>query len=92
MTEAERAELSYSQAVSRLEEILERLERGEVDIDELSTMVQEAAELVSLCRRKLTQAEMQVRRITERLEREGEQPGPPPESAPGGGEEEEVPF
>ncbi|MGY4706521.1 exodeoxyribonuclease VII small subunit [Candidatus Bipolaricaulota sp. J31] len=88
VAEAERTELSYSQAVSRLEEILERLERGEVDIDELSAMVQEAAELVSLCRRKLTQAEMQVRRITERLERESEQPEP----SAGVGEEEEVPF
>ncbi len=91
MAEAERAEPTYSQAVSRLEEILERLERGEVDIDELSAMVEEAAELVSLCRRKLTEAEMQVRRITERLEREAEAPAPPAEPAPGEGEEE-VPF
>lgn len=82
-------DLSYSQAVKRLEEILERIERGEADIDELSDLVAEAAELVSVCRRKLTQAEMQVKRITERLERE-EAPaeGPPPQE-PG---PEEVPF
>jgi len=80
------AELSYTQAVKRLDEILERIERGEVDIDELSALVEEAANLVSLCRKKLTQAEMQVKRITERLERETEEaPQAPPE-------EGEVPF
>jgi exodeoxyribonuclease VII small subunit len=77
--------------VARLDEILERIERGEVDIDELSALVEEAAGLVSLCRRKLTQAEMQVKRITERLEREAEEvpPEAPPEEGLG---EEEVPF
>lgn len=84
MEDKAQGELSYSRAVARLEEILERIEKGEVDIDELSSLVEEAAELVSLCRRKLTQAEMQVKRITERLEREE---GP----APGAGGEE-VPF
>ena len=81
------AELSYAQAVKRLDEILERIERGEVDIDELSALVEEAANLVSLCRKKLTQAEMQVKRITERLERETEET--PQEVPP---EEGEVPF
>ena len=80
-------ELSYTQAVKRLDEILERIERGEVDIDELSALVEEAANLLSLCRKKLTQAEMQVKRITERLERETEET--PQETPP---EEGEVPF
>lgn len=83
--EGRKTELSYTQAVGRLEEILERIERGEVDIDELSSLVKEAADLVALCREKLTQAEMEVKRITERLEREE----PPPEASGGS---EEVPF
>lgn len=86
MGQLERPELSYSQAVARLDEILERIERGEVDIDQLSSLVEEAAELVSLCKAKLTQAEMQVKRITERLEQEAEEE---PEGAPA---EEEPPF
>lgn len=94
MADETRSELSYSQAVSRLEEILERIEKGEADIDELSSLVEEAADLVSLCKKKLTQAEMQVQRITERLEREGHpgEPAPPEESPPFGNGEEEVPF
>jgi len=91
--EKNRAELSYSQAISRLEEILDLIERGEADIDELSALVEEAAGLVSLCRRKLTQAEMQVKRITERLEREKEEsPAPPAPEGNSQEEGEEVPF
>ncbi len=63
-------EISYGEAASRLEEILQRIEEGEVDIDELSGLVQEAAGLVSLCRKKIQAAEMQVQTITEQLERE----------------------
>jgi exodeoxyribonuclease VII small subunit len=63
-------EMSYGDASARLEEILHRIEEGEVDIDELSGLVREAAELVSLCRGKIHAAEVQVRTITEQLERE----------------------
>jgi exodeoxyribonuclease VII small subunit len=48
-----------------------------VDVDELSGLVREAAELVTLCRRKIQAAEIQVKTITEQLEREG----PAPEEA-----------
>jgi len=63
-------EKSYTEAVARLDEILNLIEEGEVDIDALSGLVTEAAELVTLCRQKITAAEVQVREITERLERE----------------------
>jgi len=82
----ERSEFSYAQAAARLDEILEKIERGEVDIDELSQLVAEAADLVTLLRKKITAAEMQIKTITERLEREGT---PPEEEGP---KEDEVPF
>lgn len=63
-------ELSYGEAATRLEQILQRIEEGEVDIDQLSALVQEAAGLVSLCRKKIHAAEMQVQTITAQLERE----------------------
>ena len=72
-----------------MEEILERIEKGEADIDELSSLVEEAAGLVSLCKKKLTQAEMQVKRITERLEREEHEA---PQETPTENGNEEVPF
>jgi exodeoxyribonuclease VII small subunit len=63
---------SYGKAAERLEEILRKIEDGEVDIDELSGLVQEAAGLVSLCREKIHAAEVQVRTITEQIEREAD--------------------
>jgi len=63
-------ELSYGDAAARLEEILRRIEEGKVDIDELSGLVGEAAGLVTLCRDKIQAAEVQVKTITEQLERD----------------------
>ena len=63
-------DLSYGEAAARLEEILRRIEEGKVDIDELSGLVAEAAGLVALCRGKIHAAEMQVKTITEQLERD----------------------
>lgn len=71
---------AYGEAASRLEEILAKIEEGEVDIDELSGLVKEAAGLVTLCREKIRAAEVQVKTITEQLERE----------APAAGDEDEV--
>ena len=62
--------LSYGAAATRLEEILAKIEEGQVDIDELSGLVKEAAELVTLCRGKIQAAEVQVQTITAQLERE----------------------
>jgi len=78
MARQDQKEPTYGKAASRLEEILNQIEEGEVDIDELSGLVQEAAELVSLCRDKIHAAEVQVKTITEQLERDSpsEEPGP----------------
>jgi exodeoxyribonuclease VII small subunit len=71
MTKAKGAkEPSYGEAAGRLEEILHRIEEGQVDIDELSGLVAEAAQLVTLCRGKIHAAEVQVKTITEQLERD----------------------
>ncbi len=61
---------SYGESATRLEEILGKIEEGEVDIDELSGLVHEAAGLVTRCREKIQAAEFQVKTITEQLERE----------------------
>jgi len=75
-------EMSYGEAAARLEEILRRIEEGKVDIDELSGLVAEAAGLVALCREKIHAAEVQVKTITEQLERDVAD-----EDEPAGGED-----
>ena len=71
MTKSDKSKTpTYGEAAGRLEEILAKIEEGQVDIDELSGLVKEAAELVTLCRNKIHAAEVQVQTITEELERE----------------------
>ncbi|MCP3981734.1 MAG: exodeoxyribonuclease VII small subunit [bacterium] len=66
---------AYGEAAKRLEEILGKIEEGQVDIDELSGLVEEAAGLVTLCRDKIHAAEIQVKTITEQLERDAPDAG-----------------
>ena len=53
----------YAEALEELEAILAELEREEVDVDVLATKVRRAAELIRLCRARITDARMQVDQI-----------------------------
>ncbi len=62
--------MTYGQAAQRLDDILQSIEGGQADIDELSKLVDEAAGLVTLCRDKIEAAEVQVTKIAADLTRE----------------------
>ena len=53
-------DLSYTEAMTRLETILNQLEEGNKSVDELSSLVKEAAELVKHCRAKLKTTESDI--------------------------------
>lgn len=63
-------EMTYSEALAELEHIMKRLEGEEVDIDELSGLVQRASELLTLCRDKIYKTEKEVEKILNNLEKE----------------------
>ena len=54
--------MTYEQAVKRLEEIVNRLEGGEMDIDSLTANLKEAKGLVEFCKEKLTNVEAEVKK------------------------------
>ncbi len=54
---------SYEQALEMLQEIVRKLERKEVKIDELSKSVVKANELVEICRKKLDKTEEEINKI-----------------------------
>lgn len=56
-------ELSFSNAMKEVEAILGRMERGEMDIDELSASVRKASELLRFCQKKLKSTEEEIDRI-----------------------------
>jgi len=63
-------EISYTEAVSELAAIMEQLEKEEVDIDDLSGLVQRASELLAICREKIYKTEKEVEKILLDLEKE----------------------
>lgn len=57
--------IKYEEAVSQLENIVERLENNETDIDELSSQLKQAQQLIRLCKDKLTKTDEEIKKILE---------------------------
>lgn len=54
---------SYTEAVLQIEEILDQIENGELDVDQLAEKVKQASELLKICRGKLFDTEKEIDRI-----------------------------
>ena len=70
------ASIGYGEAVAELEQILEQLERPDVDVDVLARQVQRAAELIRLCRERIAAARVEVETVVTELEDMGDTPAP----------------
>ncbi len=56
-------DISYEDALSRLESILENLRSEKVNVDELSKQLQESYKLVRLCQAKIRGVETEIKRV-----------------------------
>ena len=54
---------SYNEAINEIEVILEKIENGEPDVDELTSLVKRAGYLIKLCRTKLQLTEKEINSI-----------------------------
>ena len=61
-------DLKYTYAFDELKQIVSDIEDGEISVDELSIKVKRAAELIKLCKAKLTSTEEDVNQILKELE------------------------
>ena len=61
-------EIGYGDAMRELDEILEELERDDLDVDVLAARVQRASELIQLCRGRIARAQADVDRVVTDLE------------------------
>jgi exodeoxyribonuclease VII small subunit len=68
--------IGYSEAVAELEQILEKLERPDVDVDVLARQVQRAAELIRMCRARIAAARIEVETVVTQLDDLGESGAP----------------
>lgn len=55
--------LNYSKAFEELQQIVSDIEEGETGVDELAEKVKRAAELIRICKAKLTSTEEDVEKI-----------------------------
>lgn len=60
-------QLSYKEALEKINSIVERIENDDPDIDELSNMVKEATSLISQCKEKLENTEADIQSSLEKL-------------------------
>ncbi len=73
---AKKKQPTFGEAVAEVEDILARLEGDDIDVDDLSTEVKRAVELVSLCREKLRSTEVEVKDFVARLETDAAESAP----------------
>lgn len=59
----ENKEITYSEALGELEQILQTIEQGDTNIDTLATKVTRATELIRICRSRLLKVEGEVKAI-----------------------------
>jgi exodeoxyribonuclease VII small subunit len=56
-------EMKYEAAFAELQSIVQRMENDELDIDQLTTQLKRAQELIKLCRDKLTKTDEEIKKI-----------------------------
>jgi exodeoxyribonuclease VII small subunit len=79
---------TYAEASAELEQILEKVEAGEVDVDEVVALVRRGAELIRFCRERLDAARLEVGKVVADLDAlEQEQAGGEAEDEEDEGEE-----
>jgi exodeoxyribonuclease VII small subunit len=61
---------NFENALKRLEEIVQRLEGGELSLDESLKLFKEGIELSRLCTKKLSEAESKVEKLIKSGEKE----------------------
>ncbi|BDD04790.1 exodeoxyribonuclease VII small subunit [Aureibacter tunicatorum] len=59
--------LSYKEAMKKLESILEKVENPETDLDELLSLIEEAGKLMEYCKGKLQNTEEKINKSIEKL-------------------------
>ncbi|OLO42838.1 exodeoxyribonuclease VII small subunit [Alkalihalophilus pseudofirmus] len=63
MSEQKQGELSFEEAIKELESVVEKLEQGDVPLEQAITMFQEGMNLSKLCHDKLSVVEKQLEQI-----------------------------
>lgn len=56
-------EIKYEEALKQLEDIVDKMENDELDIDSLSEQLKTAQKLIKVCKDKLTKTDEEIKKI-----------------------------
>lgn len=63
----EEKKLTYTEAANELEQIVQKMQSPDCDIDQLSTLTKRAKELIDLCKKRLTATDEELKKILESI-------------------------
>ena len=55
--------MKYEEAIKKLEEIVEKMENGDLDIDQMAEQLKEAQKLVKMCQERLSKVDEEVKKV-----------------------------
>ncbi|MCK5215822.1 MAG: exodeoxyribonuclease VII small subunit [Candidatus Omnitrophica bacterium] len=68
------ADIKYNKAIKKLDDIIQKIENEEIDVDELAGKVKEAINIIQTCKNKIDKAEMEVKKMVKSFENEAAEP------------------
>jgi len=71
-------EIKYGEAIKEVDKILQRIQGGEVDIDDLAKEVKRAVELIKICKNKIEKTEMEIKEVVKTFEEPKSEEDQPP--------------
>ena len=57
--------MKYEEEVKRLEQIVQQMERGDLDIDQLTEQLKEAQRIIKSCKAKLIKTDAEIKQLRE---------------------------
>ena len=64
-------EMTYTQAVTELEQLVQKMQDPQCSIDNLSEYTRRSKQLLDICRKKLTAADEQLKQILATIQQQG---------------------
>lgn len=61
-------EQTYSEAIKELEEILDKIESGDLEVDVLTAEIKKASGLIKFCKDKLYKTDEEIKKIFDEIE------------------------
>ncbi len=63
-----KTEMTYTEALKQLQEIVQKIENEEPEVDELNSMVKKASKLITYCKAKLKGTEEELKKTLDSLD------------------------